>query len=206
MSNPVYALNKKEVLDFARDVKKQNLQAEMAELSVVLEKPVLDAESVFRYPYVKWQKLNPTRMGRDVDPTKIYDVAEKKFLDLRMYQQKGSLMYLFAAEALESNCRAEPATCTQPPMSSVRFKEYFAQDMRDQIAAFNAALDWFVLAYSEPHYGEPDLLLPAASTQTLMRATSSRPLSSAVRACGDASIRWAIGGTAPSPRTATAAR
>jgi hypothetical protein len=170
MGDAKYATDKKELLDFAKDVKNQNLHAELAELSVVLEKPILDAESVFRYPYVKWQKQNPTRYAYLFDPSAIYDVAEKKFLDLRMYQQKGSLMYLFAAETLESHCEADPANCTSPPISSKRFKENFEKDMRDQIAAFNAALDWFVLVYSEPHFGDPDLMLPAASTQTLMRA------------------------------------
>jgi hypothetical protein len=165
-----YAKDKNEVLDFANNIVRQNLHAELAKLSVVIEKPIMDAESVLRYPYVKWQKQNPNLHSYNFDPTKVYEVAEKKFMDLRLYQQKGSLMYLFAAEVLEARCEMDKANCVRPPVSSKRFNDDFQQDMKDQLAAFNAALDWFVLSYSEPHYADPGLMFPDGSLNALMRA------------------------------------
>lgn len=166
-----YLTDKNELLDFANKVAfQENLDGELGKLSTVIEKPILDAESVLRYPYVKWQKLNPGLHHYNFDPTKIYDVAEKKYMDLRMYQQKGYLMYLFAAEVLEARCEMDPPNCRRPPTSSKRFHDDFQANMRDQLAAYNAALDWFVLAYSAPHYGEPSLSLPDGSLNAITRA------------------------------------
>ena len=88
---------KGELLDFANDVVRQNLHGEMARLNTVITKPIGDAQSVTAYPYVKWQKQHPGLHHYNFDPSKMYDVAEKKFMDLRMYQEKGYLIYLFAA-------------------------------------------------------------------------------------------------------------
>jgi hypothetical protein len=165
-----HATNKQELLDFANDVTRQNLHAEMAKLNTVITTPIMDAESVVRYPYVKWQKLNPNLHSYNFDPSKIYDVAEKKFMDLRLSQEKGYLIYLWAAEVLESRCAVDPANCARPPVSSKRFADDYQADLKQQLAAFNAALDWFVLAYSEPHYADASLMLPEGSRDTITRA------------------------------------
>lgn len=170
ISNPAYAINKQELLDFANDVVRQNLHAEMARLNTVITTPIGEAQSVTTYPYVKWQGLNPNLHHYNFDPSKMYDVAEKKFMDLRMYQEKGYLMYLLAAEILESRCEVDKANCTRPPVSSRRFNDDYNEDLKQQLASFNAALDWFVLAYSAPHYNNADLMLPEGSTDTIDRA------------------------------------
>ena len=90
----------------------------MARLNTVITKPIGDAQSVTAYPYVKWQKQHPGLHHYNFDPSKMYDVAEKKFMDLRMYQEKGYLIYLFSAEILESNCEKSQSGCTRPPVSS----------------------------------------------------------------------------------------
>ena len=161
---------KGELLDFANDVVRQNLHAELARLNTVITKPIGDAQSVTAYPYVKWQKLNPGLHYYNFDPSKMYDVAEKKFMDLRMDQEKGYLIYLFAAEILESRCEKDKANCTRPPVSSRRFNEDYNEDLREQLVSFNQALDWFILAYAAPHYNDADLSLPEGSRDTIDRA------------------------------------
>jgi hypothetical protein len=166
-----HARDRQELLDFANTIAfTEKLDSELNKLSTVIERPIMDAESVLRYPYVKWQKQNPNLHYYNFDPSKVYDAAEKKFLQLRLYQQRASLMYLFAAEVLESRCEMDPANCKKPPTSSKRFKTDFEQNMQDQLAHFNAALDWFVLAYSAPHFSDPGLSLPEKSLDTLTRA------------------------------------
>jgi hypothetical protein len=161
---------KGELLDFANDVVRQNLHGEMARLNTVITTPIGDAQSVTAYPYVKWQKQHPGLHHYNFDPSKMYDVAEKKFMDLRMYQEKGYLIYLFAAEILESRCEKEKAQCTRPPISSRSFNENYQEDLRQQLKSYNEALDWFILAYSAPHYNDADLMLPEGSRDTIDRA------------------------------------
>ena len=170
IGNPKYAIDKQELLDFANDVVRQNLHAEMARLNTVITTPIGDAQSVTAYPYVKWQGLNPGLHHYNFDPSKMYDIAEKKFMDLRMYQEKGYLMYLFAAEVLESRCEVDKANCVRPPVTSKRFNDDYNADLAMQLTSYNAALDWFILAYSAPHYNNADLMLPEGSTDTIDRA------------------------------------
>jgi hypothetical protein len=161
---------KVDLVNFANDVVTQNLHGEMARLNTVITTQISDAQSVTAYPFVKWQKQNPGLHHYNFDPSKMCDVAEKKFMDLRMYQEKGYLIYLFAAEILESDCEVKDPNCKKPPVTSRRFNEDYNLDLKQQLASYNEALDWFILAYSAPHYNNADLMLPEGSTDTIDRA------------------------------------
>lgn len=72
---------------------------------------------MLRYPFYMWSLRNNRGMPREVfDPRTVYDYAEQKFMYYRSEQQKLYLVYLWAAEILESQCEITPSSCTRPPV------------------------------------------------------------------------------------------
>jgi hypothetical protein len=87
-----------------------------------------------------------------------YTFLEQNFADLLFEQRRGFLMYVWAAQILESDCeiRATRATrgeeiCTRAPMSGADFQEAFDKQVAKQLETFNDGVEWLVLANSDAH-------------------------------------------------------
>lgn len=167
------SLDRRDLLDFAKDVALSgdgSLHTKLGDLNTVLTKPVLDSQSLLKFPFFVWKREHSTAAPPEAfDATEAYDFAEKKFVALRMAQQKGYLLYLWAAEILESDCEMNAAGCRRPPVTSKRFAADFERYTRQQVEAFNAALDSFLLAYGQPRYDRP-MFLPHLADEILLRA------------------------------------
>jgi hypothetical protein len=161
------------LLDFAHEVVAERLNTKLGDLNVVLTGPTLESQPMLRYPFYVWTLKNSRGMPV-FDPGTIYDFAEQKFVYYRSEQQKLYLVYLWAAEILESQCEVNASACTRPPVSSKEFKKLYDDYTRDQIIAFNQATDWLILWYSNPHFGDPRFLAglewQGAVEETLLRA------------------------------------
>ena len=88
-----------------------------------------------------------------------YDYLEAVLADLLTEQRKGEAMYVWAASALEADCekRGDKA-CTVVPHKAAEYDAIFAQHVEQQMAEFNAALEWLVLASSDTHARAPGFL------------------------------------------------
>ncbi|HKR66156.1 MAG TPA: hypothetical protein VJZ00_20670 [Thermoanaerobaculia bacterium] len=132
-----------------------------------------DSQPLLRFPFYKWRKAHnyeyPHHMFNDVNPMKLYDFAEKKFMYFRTEEQKAYLLYLWAAEILESQCEMDPANCTRPPMTSREFATTFERYTRKQVETFNASVDWWLFSYGFPHEENPNFL-PEETDEILVRA------------------------------------
>lgn len=98
----------------------------------------------------------------DVMPT--YDFFESVMAEVLFVQRQGYLMYLWAAEILESQCELDPS-CTRVPglaHTSAQYRDLFEKHVENQLDAFNQAFEWLVLARSNPHSISPQFLAPKA--------------------------------------------
>jgi hypothetical protein len=147
--------NRAALLDFAGEVMGERLHTKLGDLNVVLTSATLEGQPMLRYPFYMWSIKNSRGMPPEIfDPRTVYDFAEQKFMYYRSEQQKLYLVYLWAAEILESQCEITPSSCTRPPVSSIEFKKIFDDYTQDQIIAFNQAADWLILSYANPHMGD----------------------------------------------------
>ncbi|HEV3457414.1 MAG TPA: hypothetical protein VHG32_12705 [Thermoanaerobaculia bacterium] len=167
-SNPTKA----EMIEFATNiVKEQKLDAALQNLNVALTTKVMDGQPMLRYPLYKWRELkgfsNFRFEGQDV-----YDFAEKKFMEFRIHQEKAYVMYLWAATVIESKCQLEKAQECRPklPVSTVAFKRDFERYTAEQLQVFNAAVDWLLLSYGNPHLARPQDPVPPRFEDTVARA------------------------------------
>jgi hypothetical protein len=136
------------MLSFAKEIMKSQPHTILGDLNVVLTKPTLEGQPLVRYPFYEWRLKNEARMIPELKTMELYEFAETKFMDFRMSEQKAYAMYMWAAAVLETQCQLKPAQCTKPPRSTEDFKADYARYTRQQLEAFNAAVDWFVLDYS----------------------------------------------------------
>ena len=136
------------MLAFAKDIMKSKPHTILGDLNVVLTTPVLTGQSLIRYPFYEYRQLNETRMVHELNTKELYDFAETKFVDFRMRQQKAYALYVWAAAVLETQCQLTPANCAMPPVATAEFKADYDRHTRQQIEAFNGAVDWFVLNYA----------------------------------------------------------
>jgi hypothetical protein len=155
------------LVDFANEVIAEKLPTKLGDLNVVLTQNELDGQPMLRYPFYLW-RIKHAHWPREAwDPRQTYSFAEEKFGYYLGEEEKLYLVYLWAAEILESQCEMNPATCgSKPPVSSLEFKKRFDGYRRDQVAAFNAATNWFILEYSYPHSRDERFLAGYANSGT----------------------------------------
>ena len=176
------------MLAFATEIIDKKPQTILDELNVLLTTPVLEGHSLVRYPFHEWRL---THVGIPVDQIKamdVYDFAEKKFADFRGRQEKAYLMYLWAAKVFEAQCALHPDKCVTPPRSTKDLLNDWNRYTRQQVEAFNAAVDWFVLSNSMARVDSTGRILPAQAAEMFLRANFLA--SSMLSADGD---RWAGG-------------
>jgi hypothetical protein len=158
------------MLSFAKEIMKSEPHTILADLNVVLTKPILDGQPLLRYPFYEWRLKGGSIMSDKLNAAQLYDFAEKKFVDFRANEEKAYVMYLWAASVLESQCTLHPGQCSAPPRSSADFKADYERNTRQQVEAFNAAVDWFLLSYSMTRSGTAGNFLPSGATGILLRA------------------------------------
>ena len=157
-------LEPESMLSFATEIINKNPQTSLDELNALLTTPVLEGQSLVRYPFYEWRL---THVGYPVDQFKameVYDFAEKKFADFRARQEKAYLMYLWAAKVFEAQCTLHPDKCVNPPRSTKDLRADYERYTRQQVTAFNAAVDWFVLSYSTARMTTEGNFLPGYNT------------------------------------------
>ncbi len=115
--------------------------------------------------YARRMSLKMAAAGtRNLDPA--YDYLESVTDDLLAEQRKGYVLYTWAAVTLESVCKVDSKQCKDAqklPHTAVQYRDIFAQHVRGQVAELNAALEWLVLAHSDPHSRQANFLHPDAA-------------------------------------------
>lgn len=147
--------------NFARDVMKSKLHIKMGELNSLLANPIDNAQPVLQFPFYQFrQKHSQQTPPEAFAGRETYEFAEKKFAYYRAEQQKGYLIYLWAAEIVQSKCEiARDTRCSALPMTSTAFKDEYERFAREQISSFAAGANGMVLAYSRPELDLPRFLL-----------------------------------------------
>ena len=159
------------MISFAKEIMKSQPHTILADLNVVLTTPVLDGQPLVRYPFYEWRLKNENRMIHELKGMDVYDFSEKKFAEFRAREEKAYVMYMWAATVLETQCKIDSAHCTKPPRSTADVQADYARYTKQQIAAFNTSVDWFLLNYSitRTGLGGNFLTLPDAR-EILLRA------------------------------------
>jgi hypothetical protein len=167
---PGSPVSRDEMVEFATNIIHQKLDVALQNLNVALTTRVLEGQPMLRYPLYKWRETKGFTHFR-FEGQEVYDFAEKKFVEYRTHQEKAYLMYLWAATVLESRCKLKPAECrTKPPVSTEVFKRDFERYTVEQVKVFDAAVDWLLLSYGNPHSAGPRFLLPDRWEETVARA------------------------------------
>ena len=158
------------MLSFATEIINKNPQTILDELNVLLTTPVLEGQSLVRYPFHAWRLTNVAAPVDRLNAMAVYDLAEHNFADFRARQEKAYLMYLWAAKVFEAQCALHPEMCLNPPRSTKDLREDYDRYARQQVAAFNTAVEWFVLSYSRARSATDANFLPAQATDMFLRA------------------------------------
>jgi len=169
---PGLQVTKADMVEFATNIiKVQQLDVALQNLNVALTTRVMDGQPMLRYPFYKWRETRGFTNFR-FEGQAVYDFAEKKFMEYRTHQEKAYLMYLWAATVIESKCKLEQAAECRPrlPVSTAAFKKDFKRYTDEQVFVFNAAVDWLLLSYGDPHGRAPRFAVPDRFEETVARA------------------------------------
>ncbi len=92
-----------------------------------------------------------TKMGdvRRADLDLPYGFLELVMTELQTEQRKGAIMYLWAASILQAECEVNK-NCTTLPHTAVEYEKVVWDHLDAQFAEFNLAIEWLVLAGSDP--------------------------------------------------------
>jgi hypothetical protein len=172
--DPTREMNRTDLEKFATDVMKSNLHLQLGELNSLLSHPIDNAQPLLRFPFYQFRQKHSLAAPAEAFPgLETYEFAEKKFAYYRGEQQKGYLIYLWAAEIVQSECEINRDTkCSALPITSTAFVREFERFTRDQMEAFNAAANGMILAYSRPELDSPQFLLRNALTEQLLSRIS----------------------------------
>lgn len=100
-----------------------------------------------------------------------YEYIESVLQGLITQERRGYVMYIWAAETLQSNCELG-GDCTGSknlPHTAEEFRKVFAGYLDQQLAEFNSAIEFTVLARSDTHRRTP-FILPEHGLRVLARA------------------------------------
>lgn len=160
------------MVNFAKDIIQSNLHTSLGKLNTVLTVRVNDGgEPLLRYPlaFYRISLLGRPNWERSAKLMDAYDLAEKKFLQYRMEQDKAYLLYLWAATVLENECKVN-AQCTNIPRSREDIKQDFTNYTLAQTETFNSAVDWLILAQSPTRITSTGAFLQPEALAVLLRA------------------------------------
>jgi len=100
-----------------------------------------------------------------------YEYIQSVLQGLILEERRGFVMYVWAAETLEANCEMK-GDCDdfhKLPHTANEFREIFARYLDQQLAEFNSAIEFTVLARSDPHHRSA-YILPEHGLRVLARA------------------------------------
>ena len=168
--NPKQEMNKRDLEKFALDVMRSELHTELGQLNVLLTESVDNAQPTLKYPfYLTRKKISQETPFQAWNAMKEYDFAEKKFVYYRGEMQKGYLVYLWAAEIIQGLCELKgDEACAALPQTARSFADQFVRYTEDQIKAFDAAVNWLLLAYSRPEWDGPNFLLQSYLNEDIL--------------------------------------
>lgn len=86
-----------------------------------------------------------------------YSFLELVMTELQTEQRKGAIMYLWAASVLQADCEVHKS-CVTLPHTAVEYEKVVRNHLDAQFAEFNHAVEWLVLAGSDPTSREPSYL------------------------------------------------
>jgi hypothetical protein len=159
---------------FARDVMRANLHRELGELNSLLSHPIDNSQALLHFPFYQYRQKHSQGTppeAHSLMPT--YDYAEKKFVYYRGELQKGYLIYLWAAEIIQSGCElAGDAKCEALPITSTAFAREYDRYTGDQLETFNSSANGLLLAYSRPEDSTPNFLLRNPGTERILMRLS----------------------------------
>ncbi|HEV7238469.1 MAG TPA: hypothetical protein VGQ36_04450 [Thermoanaerobaculia bacterium] len=141
------------MIKFANEILNEDLPKQLGNYSTVLTSSFRGNQALLRYPFYDYKDTRqfnapPEAFNGDKSVDKLYEAAEKAFMDARAQQEKVHTMVLWAIKVLESECQLKPAQCKQPSLASKDFKKDYEAYTKDQLARFNEGLDWLLFAYS----------------------------------------------------------
>jgi hypothetical protein len=146
-------VNRDSMLKLANKILAKKLDEKLGLYNTVLTKPFRGNQALLRYPFFDYKEKTEFRapfFNEDKSFDKLYEGAERAFVDSRTRQEKVYAMVLWAIKVLESDCEMrKPAPCTAPPISAKDFKKAFDANTRDQVIAFNEGLDWVLFTYGD---------------------------------------------------------
>jgi hypothetical protein len=107
--------------------------------------------------------------SKNLEPPYAYIEAVMK--DLITEQRRGFVMYEWAAKTLETNCQfgGDCADFNKLPHNASDYRDIFARNMDEQLAEFNSAIEFAVLATSDTH-NRSAYILPEQGINILTRA------------------------------------
>lgn len=156
------------MIAFAKEIIANEPHSILTQLNVLMTNPP-KGQPLVKYPFYEWRVQNQTLPG-PLKAMDVYDFAEKKFIEYRGHQQKAYAMYLWAAAVLQTQCQLHPTDCTRPPRPLEDFEKDYARYTQLQAAAFNSAVDWFLLSYAYPRVNVQPNFLPNSATDVYLRA------------------------------------
>jgi len=170
VKNPKSEMNKTDLEKFAAGVMRSDLHNQLGELNSLLSHPIDNAPPLLAVPFLDFRRTWSQGAPPEAFPgMKTYDYAENKFAYYRAEQQKGMIVYLWAAEIVQSDCELRgDAKCAALPMTSTAFNRQYERFTREQVAAFGAAANGMLLAYSRPDIGSPQFLVRNPIEETIL--------------------------------------
>lgn len=152
-----------QLLRFARAVvREEKVHINLGKLTETLTSRGIGGKSPLLQSYAKLLDAElGTNKGASLLPA--YEYFEGVMADLLFEQRKGFLMYVWAAEILESWCQLEKCeSLDKPPIRAADFSGTFARQVARQFDAFNSSFEWLVLARSDPRGLRANFLHPDA--------------------------------------------
>ena len=155
---------------FAKDVMRANLHRELADLNSLLSHPIDNSQALLHFPFYQYRQKNSQQAPPEaLSPLSTYDYAEKKFVYYRGELQKGYLVYLWAAEIIQSGCElAGDVKCDALPITSTAFAREYERYTREQLETFNGSTNGLLLAYSRPEDSTANFLLKNPATDAML--------------------------------------
>ncbi|HYO78653.1 MAG TPA: hypothetical protein VE010_19490 [Thermoanaerobaculia bacterium] len=144
-------VNRTAMLKLAKKILGRDLDDKLALYNTVLTTSFRGNQALLRYPFYDYKEKHAYTapfFNRDNSFDKVYEGAERAFVDSRARQEKVYAMVLWAIKVLELDCELNKR-CEAPPITAADFRKTFDAYTKEQVIAFNEGLHWVLLAYGD---------------------------------------------------------
>ena len=157
------SFNAERLLAFARQIIfEDKIHKQLGAINDQLAASQLGRAPLLRAYAKRLSKRMEAQRDKRLDPA--YHYLEAVVDGLLAEQRKGYVMYMWAAQTLQTACdvtgRCDDAT--KLPHQAQEYRAVFARHLTAQLAELNAGLEWQILAWSDPHRRQPNFLHPEA--------------------------------------------